>query len=54
MRIAADDVQGLVIPGVGHFVAEEAPDDMAAALNDFLTSYRNEAAVPALAVESLR
>ncbi len=50
MKLAADNVQGLVIPGVGHFVAEEAPEDMAVALNEFLASYRNEATVAALAV----
>jgi hypothetical protein len=25
MKLAADDVQGVVIPGVAHWVAEEAP-----------------------------
>jgi pimeloyl-ACP methyl ester carboxylesterase len=40
MRLAADDVQGLVIPGAGHWVAEEAPEQMLAALTTFLTPYR--------------
>jgi pimeloyl-ACP methyl ester carboxylesterase len=36
MRLVADDVTGLVVPGVGHFLPEEAPDAMAKALLDFL------------------
>jgi hypothetical protein len=32
----ADDVQTLVIPGVGHRLAEQAPDQLVAALNEFL------------------
>ncbi len=42
MKLVADDVQSLVIPGVGHFVAEEAPDEMLAALTAFLAPYRTE------------
>ena len=38
----ADDVQSVVIPGTGHFVAEEAPDEMLAALTAFLAPYRDE------------
>jgi hypothetical protein len=30
-----------VIPGVGHFVAEEAPDEMLAALTAFLAPFRD-------------
>ena len=41
MRLAADDVQSLVIPGCGHFVAEEAPEEMLAALTAFLAPYRD-------------
>ena len=44
MKLVADDVQGLVIPATGHFVAEESPADMLAALTAFLAPYR---AVPA-------
>ena len=44
VKLVADDVQGLVIPGVGHFVAEEAPDEMLAALKAFLAPYRDGAA----------
>jgi hypothetical protein len=44
MKLVADDVQSLVIPGVGHFVAEEAPEEMLAALTDFLGPYRADRA----------
>jgi pimeloyl-ACP methyl ester carboxylesterase len=36
MRLVADDVQGLVVPGAGHFVAEEAPEALLSALSAFL------------------
>jgi pimeloyl-ACP methyl ester carboxylesterase len=42
MKIVANDVQGLVIPGAGHFVAEEAPDAVLAGLTRFLAPYRDE------------
>jgi pimeloyl-ACP methyl ester carboxylesterase len=41
MNLVADDVQSVVIPNVGHWVAEEAPDEMLAALTAFLTPYRD-------------
>ncbi len=41
MRLTADDVQGLVIPGCGHWVAEQAPEELLAALTTFLTPYRD-------------
>ena len=41
MRLAADDVQSLVIPGIGHWLAEQAPDQMEAALTAFLAPYRD-------------
>jgi len=41
MKAVADDVRGLVIPGAGHFVAEEAPGQMLAALTEFLAPYRD-------------
>ena len=41
MKLAADDVQSVVIPGTGHWVAEEAPGEMLAALNAFLAPYRS-------------
>ncbi len=37
---AADDVTNVVLPGCGHFPAEEAPQDMLAVLTDFLAPYR--------------
>jgi pimeloyl-ACP methyl ester carboxylesterase len=40
MKLAADDVQTLVIPGSGHWVAEQAPEEMLAALTAFLAPYR--------------
>ena len=40
MKLAADDVQGLVIPGSGHYCLEEAPEEVAAALTAFLDPYR--------------
>ena len=41
MKLAADDVQSLVIPGAGHWVAEEAPEELLAALTAFLAPYRD-------------
>ena len=38
MELAADDVRTLVIPNCGHFVAEEAPRRLLAALIPFLTA----------------
>jgi len=35
MRLTADDVQTLVIPGVGHWLAEQAPEQLVAALTEF-------------------
>jgi pimeloyl-ACP methyl ester carboxylesterase len=44
MKLCAEDVEGLLIPGIGHWLAELAPDEMLAALTEFLAPYR-EAAV---------
>jgi pimeloyl-ACP methyl ester carboxylesterase len=41
MRLVADHVQGVIIPGSGHWVAEEAPDKLLAALTPFLAPYRD-------------
>ena len=41
MKLAADDVQTLVIPGCGHWVAEQAPEQLLAALTTFLAPYRD-------------
>ena len=38
MQLAATNVQTLVIPSCGHFVPEEAPDELLAALIPFLTA----------------
>jgi pimeloyl-ACP methyl ester carboxylesterase len=44
MRLVADDVQGVVLPDCGHWVAEQAPEALLAALTDFLAPYRDGAA----------
>ncbi|MGW5277718.1 alpha/beta fold hydrolase [Streptomyces sp. NPDC004044] len=44
MKLTADNVQSLVIPGCGHWVAEEAPQEMLTALTAFLAPYRAAAA----------
>jgi pimeloyl-ACP methyl ester carboxylesterase len=44
MKLAADDVQSVVIPGCAHWVAEEAPGETLAALTAFLAPYRDEQA----------
>ena len=41
MKLVADDVQSVVIPGSGHWVAEEAPEEMLSALRAFLAPYRD-------------
>jgi pimeloyl-ACP methyl ester carboxylesterase len=38
MGLVATHVQDLVIPGCGHFVPDEAPEDLLAALIPFLTA----------------
>ena len=40
MKIVADDVETLVIPDTGHWLAEQAPEEMLAALGTFLAPYR--------------
>jgi pimeloyl-ACP methyl ester carboxylesterase len=44
MEPVADDVKSVVIPDAGHFVAEEAPEEMLAALTEFLAPYADGAA----------
>jgi pimeloyl-ACP methyl ester carboxylesterase len=41
MKLAADDVQTLVIPGCGHHPPEEAPEETLAALTAFLAPYHD-------------
>ncbi len=43
MKLVADDVQTAIIPGSGHWVAEEAPEKLLAALAPFLAPYRTAA-----------
>jgi pimeloyl-ACP methyl ester carboxylesterase len=45
----ANDVQSAVIPGAGHWFAEQAPEETLAALTEFLAPYREEAAAHAVA-----
>ena len=41
MKLAADDVQTVVLAGSGHWVAEQAPEQLLAALTAFLAPYRD-------------
>src|SRR5271170_248506 len=43
MKLAADDVQTLVVPGCGHHPPEETPEETLAALTAFLAPYRDAA-----------
>ena len=40
MKLIADDVQTVVLAGSGHWVTEQAPEEMLAALTPFLAPYR--------------
>jgi pimeloyl-ACP methyl ester carboxylesterase len=42
MKPAADDVQSVVISSAGHWVAEQAPEELLTALADFLAPYRED------------
>ncbi|MGW2407986.1 alpha/beta fold hydrolase [Streptomyces sp. NPDC001739] len=42
MKRVAHDVRSVVIPGAGHWVAEEAPQEVLAALTTFLGPYRDQ------------
>jgi pimeloyl-ACP methyl ester carboxylesterase len=44
MMLAASNVQPLVIPGVAHWIPEQAPDALLAALGTFLAPYRQGSA----------
>jgi pimeloyl-ACP methyl ester carboxylesterase len=44
MKLLATNVQSVVIPGTGHWVAEESPAKMLAALTPFLAPYRDASA----------
>jgi pimeloyl-ACP methyl ester carboxylesterase len=41
MKPLANDVQSAVIPGAGHWFAEQAPEETVAALTTFLAPYRD-------------
>jgi pimeloyl-ACP methyl ester carboxylesterase len=41
MKLGADNVQTLVVPGCAHWVPEEAPEQTLAALTSFLAPYRD-------------
>jgi pimeloyl-ACP methyl ester carboxylesterase len=43
MKLVADDVQSVIIPGSGHWLAEQAPEQLVAALTPFLAPYRDAA-----------
>ena len=43
MKLVADDVQTVVLPGAGHWVAEQAPHELVAELTAFLAPYRDAA-----------
>ena len=42
MKLVADDVQTVVIPDTGHWLAEQAPEEMVAALTEFLAPCREK------------
>src|SRR5262245_23296182 len=44
MKLVADDVQAVLLRGSGHWVAEQAPDQLVAVLSEFLAPYRESAA----------
>jgi pimeloyl-ACP methyl ester carboxylesterase len=44
MKLLATNVQGVVIPDTGHWLAEESPDQLLAALTPFLAPYRDGSA----------
>jgi pimeloyl-ACP methyl ester carboxylesterase len=44
MKLTADDVQTLVIPGIGHWLAAQAPGELVAALTGFLAPHRDGSA----------
>jgi pimeloyl-ACP methyl ester carboxylesterase len=46
MKLAADDVQTMVLTDCGHWVAEQAPEQLLTALTAFLTPYRDGRGTP--------
>jgi pimeloyl-ACP methyl ester carboxylesterase len=49
MKLVADDVQGVVLAGAAHWVAEQAPEELLAALTEFLAPYRDSSLQAAVA-----
>jgi hypothetical protein len=47
VQLVADDVQGVVLADAGHWVAEQAPEQLLAALTKFLAPYRDGPAAAA-------
>jgi pimeloyl-ACP methyl ester carboxylesterase len=41
MKLVADDVQTVVLPGAGHWIAVQAPEELLAAVTAFLAPYRD-------------
>jgi pimeloyl-ACP methyl ester carboxylesterase len=41
MGLLADDVHSVVVPGAGHWVAEQAPEEVLTALTEFLAPFRD-------------
>src|SRR5262249_42034953 len=41
MKLVADNVQSMVLPGAAHWVAEQAPEALLAALSAFLAPYHS-------------
>jgi pimeloyl-ACP methyl ester carboxylesterase len=50
MQLVADDVQSVVIPGAGHWLAEQAPEALLEVLMPFLAPYRDGAVAARAAV----
>lgn len=50
MKLVADDVEGVVLAGAAHWVAEQAPEALLAALTEFLAPYREGAVAAAATV----
>jgi pimeloyl-ACP methyl ester carboxylesterase len=48
-QLVADDVRTVVLPGAGHWIAEQAPEALVTALAEFLTPYRSAAGTLATA-----
>ena len=54
MKTVAADVEGVVLRGSGHWVAEQAPEELLAALTRFLAPYRDGAAAGRIPVTADR